>query len=398
MWRYLLILGLVHLCLGQYGHQGHHGNRRQAEQKPQINPYKVLGIKQDATPAEIKKAYRKLGLKYHPDKNKAKDARVKMQEVNNAFEMISDPDAKAIYDEFGGGEKYFDRWQYMQSRRGQELAKKDFYTHSEDVTTLDMKNFYQTVRTKPHLVNFYAPWCGHCQEMVPKFKRTAVLMTGIVSLGAVNCEKHQALCGQQQVRSYPTLRFYHPVERGQEQEVEVFEGGHDPEDIYSWVQQSLSNELVQLNRDNFHQLVKSSDDLWLVDFSAGAWCGPCQALKPHVRRTANSMKGIVRVGIVNCDQDRDFCNEFNGQYYPQLRLFKADKTPDEGQLLEAEQHNPAVGMLGLIETLIPLIYTPPPTPDIHDDQISSKEEDPELSDDEIIDDVNVDDDTRKEEL
>lgn len=247
-----LLLGVVfQFCQCQYN-GGQQGNAAQ-QKKP--NPYKVLGIKKDASPAEVKKAYRRLGLKFHPDKNKAANARQKMQEINVAFEMISDPDAKQIYDEFGDSEKYYDRWTYMQSTRGQDLAKKDFFTNSDDVKTMEMKTFYQTVRKGPHLVEFYAPWCVHCQEMVPKFKKAAVLLDGIVSLGAVNCEKHQELCQQQNIQSYPSLLFFHPTERGVAQEVEAFQGGHDPEDIYSWVQQSLSNELVKLTPDNFDKQV-----------------------------------------------------------------------------------------------------------------------------------------------
>ncbi len=63
--------------------------------------YEVLGISKNATEDEIKKAYRSLAKKYHPDVNKAKDAEEKFKEINEAYEVLSDPQKKATYDQFG---------------------------------------------------------------------------------------------------------------------------------------------------------------------------------------------------------------------------------------------------------------------------------------------------------
>jgi len=60
-----------------------------------------LGITKSANADEIKKAYRKLALQYHPDRNKNKDAETKFKEVNKAYEVLSDPQKKQTYDQFG---------------------------------------------------------------------------------------------------------------------------------------------------------------------------------------------------------------------------------------------------------------------------------------------------------
>ena len=64
--------------------------------------YEVLGVSRGASDEEIKKAYRKLVKKYHPDLNPGdKAAEAAMKEVNAAYEVLSDPDKKAKYDRFG---------------------------------------------------------------------------------------------------------------------------------------------------------------------------------------------------------------------------------------------------------------------------------------------------------
>jgi curved DNA-binding protein len=63
--------------------------------------YAILGVKKEATPDEIKTAYRKLARKYHPDVSKEKDAEAKFKEMSEAYETLKDPEKRAAYDELG---------------------------------------------------------------------------------------------------------------------------------------------------------------------------------------------------------------------------------------------------------------------------------------------------------
>ncbi len=67
--------------------------------------YEIMGVKRDATQDEIKRAYRKLARKYHPDVSKEADAEARFKEVGEAYEVLKDPEKRAAYDQLGS------RWQ-----------------------------------------------------------------------------------------------------------------------------------------------------------------------------------------------------------------------------------------------------------------------------------------------
>lgn len=64
--------------------------------------YQILGVGKDASEEEIRKAYRKLALEYHPDRNTSEDATKKMSEVNEAYQILSNAERRAAYDRTGG--------------------------------------------------------------------------------------------------------------------------------------------------------------------------------------------------------------------------------------------------------------------------------------------------------
>ena len=67
--------------------------------------YQTLGVARDATADAIKKAFRKLARKYHPDVSKESDAELRMREVNEAYAVLSDPEKRAAYDQLGRGQQ-----------------------------------------------------------------------------------------------------------------------------------------------------------------------------------------------------------------------------------------------------------------------------------------------------
>ena len=62
------------------------------------NHYQTLSVSEDASESEIKKAYRGLSLKYHPDKNSSAEAQTKMHEINDAYSVLGDKEKRTQYD------------------------------------------------------------------------------------------------------------------------------------------------------------------------------------------------------------------------------------------------------------------------------------------------------------
>lgn len=95
--------------------------------------YKILGVDRKSTPEDIKKAYRKLARKYHPDVSKEKNAEEKFKEMAEAYEVLKEPEKRAAYDELGSsyqaGQNFRPPpgWEQQFSRgQGADYAKADF--------------------------------------------------------------------------------------------------------------------------------------------------------------------------------------------------------------------------------------------------------------------------------
>ncbi|KAG0038250.1 protein disulfide isomerase (PDI) protein [Podila clonocystis] len=86
------------------------------------------------------------------------------------------------------------------------------YSSADKVIELTTQNFQAEVMDSDHLVmvEFYAPWCGHCKNLTPHYKAAAKNLHGIVKLGAIDCDddKNKPICGQYGIQGFPTIKVF----------------------------------------------------------------------------------------------------------------------------------------------------------------------------------------------
>ncbi|NXY75361.1 DJC18 protein, partial [Glareola pratincola] len=98
------------------------------------NYYEILGVERDAGEEELKKAYRKLALKFHPDKNRAPGATEAFKAISNAFAVLSNPEKRLRYDEFGSDQEH------VSTGQGRHY---NYYTEFEaDITPEEIFNVF----------------------------------------------------------------------------------------------------------------------------------------------------------------------------------------------------------------------------------------------------------------
>jgi curved DNA-binding protein len=109
-----------------------------------IDYYKTLGVEKNATTEEIKKAYRKLARKHHPDVNpNDKEAHKKFQQVNEANEVLSDPEKRKKYDQYGKDWQHAEEFEKARQYQGQAQGSEQTYSYSGGEE--DFSDFFESI-------------------------------------------------------------------------------------------------------------------------------------------------------------------------------------------------------------------------------------------------------------
>jgi curved DNA-binding protein len=110
-----------------------------------VDYYKLLGVEKTATPRDIKNAYRKLARKYHPDLNpNDKDAKKKFQQINEANEVLSDPDKRKKYDQYGKDWQHSDQFE-KQKQQQQQHSNFRGTKYSGSESEGDFSDFFESM-------------------------------------------------------------------------------------------------------------------------------------------------------------------------------------------------------------------------------------------------------------
>jgi len=217
------------------------------------------------------------------------------------------------------------------------------YDSSSEVVDLTEANFDRLVTQSDHVwvVEFFAPWCGHCQQFVGEYSKAARALKGIVKVGAVNADEHKSLGGRFGVRGFPTVKIF----GANKNKPEDYNGGRTAQGlveaavsaakskVYAQLGGKSSGggsskadpkDVIELTDSNFDRLVLNSDDMWLVEFFA-PWCGHCKNLAPHWAQAATELKGKVKLGALDATVHASKASEYGVQGYPTIKFFGPGK-------------------------------------------------------------------------
>ncbi|XP_049784160.1 thioredoxin domain-containing protein 5 homolog [Schistocerca cancellata] len=205
---------------------------------------------------------------------------------------------------------------------------------------------FSDVQKTNHFVMFYAPWCGHCKNLAPTWDQLAEKYhkddNSGLTIGKVDCVKETALCSEQDVTGYPTLKFF----KAGENEGVKYRGTRSLKAFSTFIEEQLGitvqdsetqpkvpepvSGLVELTEDTFEDHVAKGRHF--VKFYA-PWCGHCQKLAPTWEELAKSLEHDTSVVIskIDCTAHRSVCNDFEIKGYPTLLWIEDGKKVDKYQ-------------------------------------------------------------------
>ncbi|XP_018569443.1 dnaJ homolog subfamily C member 10-like [Anoplophora glabripennis] len=269
--------------------------------------YKLLGVGRDATVKEIRKAFKVLAVKLHPDKNQDdKNAGAVFVKLARAYEVLKDPQTRKHYDLHGDSPDSVKKQQY----HSYTYYRDQFGIYDDDpiIVTLSRNDYELNVldNNQAWFVNFYSPNCHHCHELAPTWRKLARELEGVIRIGAVNCEDDYALCYQLSIEAYPTLLYYE--KESHVYEGERYRGDRSVEALEDFVLSKIKVDIEEI----------SSSDWENLDFDRKQWllflCGDNNVNCPErktMTKLAASLEGLISTGIVN---DETLCVNISPNY------------------------------------------------------------------------------------
>jgi protein disulfide-isomerase A6 len=229
-----------------------------------------------------------------------------------------------------------------------------FYEGKSDVVELTPANFDEKVLKSDGLwlVEFYAPWCGHCKSLAPEWKKAAKALKGSVKIAAVDADKHRELGTKFGVSGFPTIKVF----GADKTKPTEYDGGRTADAIVKTAlaeAQKITNkrlgikddeapkkeqqqqkapppaggfyegtDVVELTDDTFEKEVLNPEGKggWLVEFYA-PWCGHCKSLAPEWKKAATALAGSIKIAAIDAQAHRTTGEKYKVTGFPTIKFF-----------------------------------------------------------------------------
>ncbi|KAG0054502.1 protein disulfide isomerase (PDI) protein [Gryganskiella cystojenkinii] len=196
------------------------------------------------------------------------------------------------------------------------------YSSNDNVIDVNTHTFKSEVLDADHLVmvEFYAPWCGHCKNLAPQYKAAAKNLHGIVKMAAVDCDedKNKPICSQYGIQGFPTIKIF-PANRNNKKGTKYpqdYNGARQAKDIVDHLIKMVPND-IQLVTSN-----PSSDKIINVDEFAANEDKPRALLFTKKLASSNMYKGLA-----TDMKDRMIVGEFRTPKDEVLKKFNVESLP-----------------------------------------------------------------------
>ncbi|RMD40333.1 hypothetical protein DV735_g4807, partial [Chaetothyriales sp. CBS 134920] len=201
-------------------------------------------------------------------------------------------------------------------------AANGLYGKNSPVLQVNAKNYDSLVAQSNHtsIVEFYAPWCGHCQNLKPAYEKAAKTLAGLAKVAAVNCdeEDNKPFCASFGVKGFPTLKIVHPPKKRGKPIVEEYHGPREAKAIVDAVVDRIPNHVKRLK--------ESDAEEWLLDTTTPAKAilftkkGTTSAL---IRSLAVDFLGSIKIAQIR-DTEQAIVDKFGIETFPSVVLLPGD--------------------------------------------------------------------------
>ncbi|KAI6654100.1 Protein disulfide isomerase-like 2-1 [Oopsacas minuta] len=206
------------------------------------------------------------------------------------------------------------------------------------VQDLTNENFDQFVGgDMAALVEFYAPWCGHCKRLAPEWEKAgeAFASSTDVLIAKVDADADKVLNSRFGVSGFPTIKFFPKGSVTPED----YTGGRTADDIIAYVGERTGSKskitkpissVIDLTPSNFDMIVQDVNKDVLVEFYA-PWCGHCKNLAPVYEKLGTAFKNEENCVVARIDADahRDIGQRYEVSGFPTLKFYPKDNKVGE---------------------------------------------------------------------
>ncbi|KAJ1873784.1 hypothetical protein LPJ55_002019 [Coemansia sp. RSA 990] len=197
------------------------------------------------------------------------------------------------------------------------------YNVDGQVVVLTKENFAEKTATGPWFVEFYAPWCPHCQHLAPEWERLGAAARGKINIGKVDCDEAGQLCSDQNVQGFPTLKL---IWEGQSL---VYKGPRELENMHSFAQGMLAQPRVIKEAEQMQQMRHDNDVVFMFHGDSNG---------DAVKRISTNVRKMFMAGQLGIVADAKVAKELAGDSYkkPMLAVFKDGRSVVYGGSLASD--------------------------------------------------------------